>query len=81
MTGDDAIGRQKAGAGGPSPVQPLRAAKKPCPICGKPPVATNDPFCSPRCQQIDLSRWLTGAYAIPVIEDDKSAVSRDPSDA
>jgi endogenous inhibitor of DNA gyrase (YacG/DUF329 family) len=43
---------------------PPRAAR-PCPICGKPSVAANRPFCSARCAQIDLGRWLKGSYSIP----------------
>lgn len=39
---------------------------KPCPICGKPAVEKYRPFCSKRCADIDLNRWLSGAYAIPV---------------
>jgi endogenous inhibitor of DNA gyrase (YacG/DUF329 family) len=27
------------------------------------------PFCSDRCRQVDLHRWLSGAYAIPVVDD------------
>ena len=42
----------------------------PCPICGKPAVEQYKPFCSSRCADVDLHRWLTGAYAIPVTEDD-----------
>ncbi len=30
------------------------------------------PFCSKRCADIDLNRWLTGRYAIPVVEEDLS---------
>ncbi|MFG1402820.1 DNA gyrase inhibitor YacG [Xanthobacter sediminis] len=41
-------------------------ASKPCPICGKPPVEKYRPFCSKRCADVDLNRWLSGAYAIPV---------------
>ncbi|QTL06315.1 DNA gyrase inhibitor YacG [Aquabacter sp. L1I39] len=41
-----------------------------CPICGKPPVEAYRPFCSKRCADVDLNRWLTGAYAIPVVADD-----------
>ena len=41
-----------------------------CPICSAPSVATFRPFCSGRCADVDLSRWLRGAYAIPVTEDD-----------
>lgn len=36
-----------------------------CPICEKPTVAAFKPFCSRRCADIDLSRWLKGGYAIP----------------
>jgi endogenous inhibitor of DNA gyrase (YacG/DUF329 family) len=36
-----------------------------CPICGKPVLAAYRPFCSRRCADVDLARWLNGAYAIP----------------
>ena len=36
-----------------------------CPICGRAAQAASRPFCSPRCAQVDLGRWLTGGYAIP----------------
>ena len=36
-----------------------------CPICGAPADPAVKPFCSRRCADIDLSRWLNGAYAIP----------------
>lgn len=38
---------------------------KPCSICGKPAVARYKPFCSARCADIDLGRWLKGNYVIP----------------
>ena len=38
---------------------------KPCPICGKPRDPAHAPFCSPRCADIDLGRWLKGSYVIP----------------
>lgn len=38
---------------------------RPCPICGKPSAQAFHPFCSSRCADVDLNRWLTGAYAIP----------------
>ncbi|HEX7948140.1 MAG TPA: DNA gyrase inhibitor YacG, partial [Phenylobacterium sp.] len=28
------------------------------------------PFCSRRCANVDLQRWLTGGYAIPVPDDE-----------
>lgn len=42
------------------------APPKPCPICGKPPEQEFRPFCSRRCSDVDLNRWLSGVYAIPV---------------
>jgi endogenous inhibitor of DNA gyrase (YacG/DUF329 family) len=41
-----------------------RPAKK-CPICGKPATETSKPFCSERCRDVDLNRWLSGSYSIP----------------
>lgn len=36
-----------------------------CPICGKPAEARFRPFCSARCADVDLARWLRGDYRIP----------------
>jgi endogenous inhibitor of DNA gyrase (YacG/DUF329 family) len=36
-----------------------------CPICGRPVEPRHKPFCSKRCADVDLSRWLTGHYVIP----------------
>lgn len=47
-----------------TPKEPPSAAK-PCPICAKPAVERYRPFCSKRCADVDLNRWLSGAYAIP----------------
>jgi uncharacterized protein len=41
---------------------------RPCPICGKPAEPQHRPFCSARCAQIDLGRWLKGNYRIPTDE-------------
>lgn len=41
------------------------SASRPCPICGKPALAAFRPFCSKRCADIDLGRWLKGGYVIP----------------
>jgi uncharacterized protein len=43
---------------------------KPCPVCGKPAVETFRPFCSRRCADVDLNRWLSGVYAVPVKEEE-----------
>jgi len=48
--------------------KPASAGK--CPICSKPTVAEFRPFCSRRCADVDLSRWLGGVYAIPVTDAD-----------
>lgn len=39
-----------------------------CPICGKPALVRWRPFCSRRCADIDLHRWLSGGYAIPAAD-------------
>lgn len=44
--------------------------KSKCPICGKLPEDKYTPFCSKRCADIDLGKWLGGSYAIPVIEEE-----------
>lgn len=36
-----------------------------CPICSKDTHPSYRPFCSRRCADVDLARWLTGGYAIP----------------
>ena len=41
-----------------------------CPICGKPALETFRPFCSRRCADVDLNRWLSGVYAVPVNEEE-----------
>jgi endogenous inhibitor of DNA gyrase (YacG/DUF329 family) len=46
-----------------------------CPICSKPAEPAYRPFCSRRCADIDLQRWLVGRYAIPAAhqeEDDEA---------
>jgi endogenous inhibitor of DNA gyrase (YacG/DUF329 family) len=52
-----------------------------CPVCGKPSVAATRPFCSTRCADVDLGRWLTGQYRIPGpssdLDDDPPSISDD----
>jgi endogenous inhibitor of DNA gyrase (YacG/DUF329 family) len=50
-----------------------------CAICGKPIVAAFRPFCSRRCADVDLNRWLSGVYAVPVTEDEEEDERRDES--
>lgn len=51
--------REPGGSGGEL------ATKAQCPQCGRPAVPAFRPFCSKRCADIDLSRWLIGVYAVP----------------
>jgi endogenous inhibitor of DNA gyrase (YacG/DUF329 family) len=44
--------------------------EKPCPICGKPATEASRPFCSERCRDVDLNRWLSGSYVVPGREDE-----------
>jgi len=50
----------------------------PCPICGKPAVEKLQPFCSRRCANVDLNRWLSGVYAVPVKEEEDEDGARPP---
>ena len=52
---------------------PSLAPGKPCPHCGKPAVEKYKPFCCARCADVDLNRWLSGVYSIPVEEDGEEA--------
>jgi len=55
---------------------------KSCPICGKPTVEKFRPFCSRRCANVDLNRWLSGVYSVPVKEEEEDGTVRDkPQDA
>ena len=51
--------------------------RSPCPVCRQPADERYRPFCSKRCADIDLHRWFSGSYAVPVVEDDTSP---DPDD-
>ena len=49
---------------------PDPADSKGCPICGKPAQPRWQPFCSKRCADVDLHRWLSGRYAVPEVENE-----------
>lgn len=43
-----------------------------CPVCDKTFESADSPampFCSPRCRQIDLGRWLNEEYSLPHVPD------------
>ena len=42
-----------------------KPASNACAICGKPVDVRFKPFCSKRCADVDLNRWLSGRYVIP----------------
>ena len=42
-----------------------------CPICAKPSAPDYRPFCSRRCADIDLGRWLTESYSIPAATEEE----------
>lgn len=50
------------------PLRPKAPTAERCPICGKPASAAQRPFCSQRCAEIDLGRWLKGVYRVPTDE-------------
>jgi endogenous inhibitor of DNA gyrase (YacG/DUF329 family) len=63
-----------------TPVEfPVRAASRTCPVCSKPTEAAFKPFCSKRCADVDLNRWLTDRYAVPV-EEGRDRLSDDDTD-
>ncbi|MGL5114985.1 MAG: DNA gyrase inhibitor YacG [Beijerinckiaceae bacterium] len=51
-------------------VEAAQPTGKPCGTCGKPSVERFRPFCSARCADVDLHRWLAGNYAIPAAKQD-----------
>lgn len=53
-----------------------------CPICNKDSVPAYRPFCSKRCADVDLARWLRGEYVIPgaPLEDVSSPETEDQGD-
>ncbi len=57
--------------------QPGKPRARRCPICRRPENAEFRPFCSKRCADIDLAKWLGGGYAIPVVEDEDSRSEAD----
>lgn len=51
-----------------------RTTEGQCPICGRVTAIGYRPFCSRRCADVDLGRWLKGDYAIPTEEEAAVAV-------
>jgi len=55
----------------------VRDGRPTCPICRRPGAADFRPFCSQRCADVDLGRWLNERYAIPE-ELDSDALPPEP---
>jgi endogenous inhibitor of DNA gyrase (YacG/DUF329 family) len=64
-----------------SPADARSPKHSPCPICAKRAVEPFRPFCSRRCADVDLNRWLSGVYAVPAVEaeaEDAEAADGEP---
>jgi hypothetical protein len=71
-----------SGTGENDAAKPVRLRPRaPCPICGKPSVQRYHPFCSGRCADIDLGRWLGERYAIPAAEPGEDDESGEPEES
>ena len=44
-------------------ILPIRLPR-PCPECKRSSAREFFPFCSRRCKEVDLNRWLSGSYVI-----------------
>lgn len=51
-----------------------------CPICKKPTDPAYRPFCSRRCADVDLARWLREDYRVPVAAEEIEELSEIPED-
>ncbi|MBE1237909.1 DNA gyrase inhibitor YacG [Phaeovibrio sulfidiphilus] len=51
-----------------SEATPVRVTLAKCPICGEPVEPRYRPFCSRRCADVDLGRWMTGTYRVETEE-------------
>jgi endogenous inhibitor of DNA gyrase (YacG/DUF329 family) len=52
----------------PPPADLTHSVGRSCPICGKPAIPGGGAFCSKRCADIDLGRWLKDIYRVPTNE-------------
>jgi endogenous inhibitor of DNA gyrase (YacG/DUF329 family) len=71
--------RRQPGGRQPAASKSAAAPKRGCPICGRPVVERHRPFCSTRCADIDLGRWLNEVYRAPAAESEPPS-SSEPTD-
>jgi hypothetical protein len=60
--------------------EPPPEDRRRCAVCGKPQEARFKPFCSRRCRDVDLGRWLKGGYAIPAQDEPEPGSESGDSD-
>lgn len=53
---------------------------KNCPICKNPTHEAFKPFCSKRCADVDMGRWLKGSYVIPGVDGEATIPANDTDD-
>ena len=46
-------------------LHPVKLKSTDCPLCGEKSFHPHTPFCSKRCSQLDLGKWLSEAYFVP----------------
>lgn len=63
-------GKTGSSAGTEQNGRPPETSDGTCPICGKPRSTKYRPFCSKRCADIDLGRWLREVYTIPLAKNE-----------
>lgn len=51
-----------------------------CPVCGKPAAPEHKPFCSRRCADIDLGRWLNESYRLSSYPEAEAGEGEAPED-
>lgn len=70
---------EKPAAGPTGPARERKKGAARCPICGAARVEKYRPFCSSRCAEIDLGRWLKESYRVPG-QDRQEAADDEPED-
>jgi endogenous inhibitor of DNA gyrase (YacG/DUF329 family) len=45
-------------------IRALKRRRAGCPVCGRRADPAERPFCSARCRDVDLGRWVAGDYRI-----------------
>lgn len=58
----------------------MTLSQRKCPICGKPRAAEHTPFCSKRCRDRDLVKWLDDGYALPGSASEEPEFPDNPQD-